>query len=231
MENIKNLFKHKIFFTQLREDCDYREGGTVRWSQIYKSNTIYNNKKIGVTKRDELLAQIKPFLYFLGSKDVNREGNGYIFEAELNLGLFWKYKNSNDEYDYKYITMWLVDINNIGSKVNFNSFFPCGDVVNRELEKPFEIHIDVRQEYLEESEGELELGDELELEDELEEDKTPIVVSKPFNSDKCVVCLLEKPELLFIKCLYRCVCLKCEETNPFHKCPSCRTDISIKVKI
>ena len=45
MENIENLFKHKIFFTQPREDCDYREGGTVRWSSIYKSNTIYNHKK------------------------------------------------------------------------------------------------------------------------------------------------------------------------------------------
>ena len=139
-----------------------------------------------------MLTQIKPFLYYLGSKDANREGDGYIFEAELNVGLFWKYKNSNDEYDYKYITMWFVDINNIGSEVNFDSFFPYGDVINRELEKPFEIHIDVRQEYLEESE------DELELEDELEEDKAPIAVSKPFNSDKCVVCLLEKPELLFI---------------------------------
>ena len=45
MENIENLFKHKIFFTQPREDCDYRERGTVRWSSIYKSNTIYNHKK------------------------------------------------------------------------------------------------------------------------------------------------------------------------------------------
>ena len=94
-----------------------------------------------------MLTQIKPFLYYLGRKDVNGEGNGYIFEAELIVGLCWKYKDSNDEYDYKYITMWLVDINNIGSEVNFNSFFPCGDVTNREPEKPFEIHIDVHQEY------------------------------------------------------------------------------------
>ena len=178
-----------------------------------------------------MLTQIKPFLYYLGSKDANREGNGSIFEAELIVGLFWKYKNSNDEYDYKCITMWLVDINNIGSEINFDSFFPCGDVTNRELEKPFEIHIDVQQEYNLLIVGAEESEDELESEDKLEEDKAPIAVSKPFNSDKCVVCLLKKPELLFINCLHRCVCLKCEETNSFHKCPSCRTAISIKVKM
>ena len=43
MTKIENLFKHKIFFTQPREDCKYGEGGTVRWSSIYKSNTIYNH--------------------------------------------------------------------------------------------------------------------------------------------------------------------------------------------
>ena len=225
MENIENFFKHKIFFTQSMEDYDYREGETVRWFGIYKSNTIYNHKKIGVTDRDELLTQIKPFLYYLGSKDVNREENEYIFEVDLIIGLFWKYKNNNDEFHYKYIKIWGGHIVRIGSELNFSSFFPCGDVTNRELEKPFEIHIDVQQEY-----NLLIVGAE-ESEDESEKDEAPIAVSKPFNSDKCVVCLLEKPELLFIKCLHRCVCLKCEETNPFHKCPSCRTDISINVKI
>ena len=45
MENIENLFKHNIFFTHPREIRNYREGGKVKWSGIYKSNTIYNHKK------------------------------------------------------------------------------------------------------------------------------------------------------------------------------------------
>ena len=88
MVNIEKLFKHKIFFTPPREICNYMEGGKVKFSGTYKSNTIYNHKKIGVTDMDELLTQIKPFLYYLGSKDVNREGDGYIFETDLLVGLF-----------------------------------------------------------------------------------------------------------------------------------------------
>ena len=229
MDKIENLFKHKIFFTQPREDRDYRFDGKVRYTNIYKSNLIYNYKKIGFRDIDDLLTKIKPFLYYLASKDVNREGDGYIFETDLWWGFFCQYKNNNDEYDFEYIRTGGVDINNIGSKLNFDTFYSENDIDYRELERPFEIHIDVHQIYdlivdSEESEGELEW-------DELEEDKAPIAVSKPFNTDQCVICLLEKPELLFINCLHRCVCLKCEEMNPFHKCLSCRTDISIKVKI
>ena len=147
MVNIEKLFKHKILFTPPREICNYREGRKVKFSGTYKSNTIYNHKKIGVTDMDELLTQIKPFLYYLGSKDVNREGDGYIFETDLLVGLFWKYKNSNDEYDYKYIQIGGVHINNIGSELSFDTFYPRGDVDYRELENPFEIHIYVHQEY------------------------------------------------------------------------------------
>ena len=128
-ENIENFYKHKIIFTKPREDCDYREncvyreGQTVRWAEIYKSNTIYNHKKIGVTDREELLTQIKQFLYYLGSKDVNCEGYRYIFEVELIIGFFWKYKNSNNEYDYKYIRIWVGHIDRIRSELNFYCFF------------------------------------------------------------------------------------------------------------
>ena len=175
MENIENLFKHKIFFTQSKEDCCiYREGGTVRWFTIYKSNTIHNHKKIGFTDRDELLTQIKPFLYYLGSIDANREGDGYICETYLSVGLFSKYKNNLDEYGYKYIQIGGAHVNNITSELIFDIFYPWGDNITRELEKPFEIHINVHQDYNLLIVGAEELEDELESEDELEEDKAPI---------------------------------------------------------
>ena len=92
------------------------------------------------------------------------------------------------------------------------------------LHEPFEIHVDVSWENPPNEPEE-------EFENELEEDTAPLAVSEPYKTDQCVVCLSKEPELLFIDCLHRCVCLECEKTSPFHKCPSCRTLISIKVKI
>ena len=101
------------------------------------------------------------------------------------------------------------------------------DINESLLSKPFEIHIDIDCEYSPEQEEE-EIEDDLEYQPD-EED--PVVVSKPFKTDQCVVCLSKEPELLVIDCLHRCVCLECGKTSPFRRCPSCRTLISIKVKI
>ena len=88
--------------------------------------------------------------------------------------------------------------------------------------------------YNEEVEEESEAEDESEVEDESEEEEIEddlVVVSKPFKTDKCVVCLFKEPKTLFYNCLHYCVCSECEEANPFRKCPSCRTRIETKVII
>ena len=164
-----------------------------------------------------MLTQIKPFLYYLGSKDANREGDGYLFTTDLSVGLFWKYKKGNDEYDFNYIRLGIVYINNNGPNLFFDTFYSCDNVDYRELEKPFEIHIDVSQRY-DSDESEDESVDESEDEsvdesedEEDEEDTTPVAISKPFKEDQCVICQTNKPSLLFTDCLHYCVCLKCEE--------------------
>ena len=80
-----------------------------------------------------------------------------------------------------------------------------------------------------EIEDEMDLGEE--SEDEVLENENHITVKKPFVSDQCVVCLSNKPNLIFIKCLHCCVCLECEKRRPFNKCPSCRTNILMKINI
>ena len=96
------------------------------------------------------------------------------------------------------------------------------------LSKPFEIYIDIDCEYSPEQEEE-EIVDDLEY--QLDDEEDPVAVSKPFKTDQCVVCLSKEPSVLFLECLHYCVCLECEETNPFRKCPSCRKSIKTKVMI
>ena len=84
------------------------------------------------------------------------------------------------------------------------------DINESLLSKPFEIHIDIDCEYSPEQEEE-------EIEDDLEyqlDEEDPVVVSKPFKTDQCVVCLSKEPKILFLNCLHYCVCSTCEETNP-----------------
>ena len=82
---------------------------------------------------------------------------------------------------------------------------------------PFEIHIDV------------EAGYGIEEEEEEEEEK-PITI-KSYREDKCVVCLMNEPKVLFYDCMRYCVCLECEEMKPFKSCPCFRTRILTKIII
>ena len=155
---------------------------------------------------EKLINYIKPFLYYLASKNINREGEGCWLNTSYEVGVCLKnmYDDDDDDgYYYQGIIPWVVMIDGkdgLTMKVISKEH-------DYEGQTPFEIELIIYQSYY------------------------LSTISKPFNSDQCVVCLTNKPELLFMNCLHRCVCLKCEETNPFHKCPFCRTDISIKVKI
>ena len=56
-------------------------------------------------------------------------------------------------------------------------------------------------------------------------------VELPFAIDKCCICLTEKPDIIFVPCLHKKVCLQCEEKGKLTKCPTCRLMIFRKIKI
>ena len=64
-----------------------------------------------------------------------------------------------------------------------------------------------------------------------DEDDTPKPVKTPFVTDKCCICLTEKPEIILVPCLHKSVCCQCEEKGKLIKCPTCRRIISKKIKI
>ena len=51
---------------------------------------------------------------------------------------------------------------------------------------------------------------------------------KIFKEDVCLVCLHNKPEIMFYDCQLCCVCSDCEKVKPLMKCPCCRKDIFAK---
>ena len=150
MEVIENLFKHKVFFTKHRESCDYRQRGTVKWSSIYKSNIKYNCDEIDMTKNniETLLKNIKPFLCYIGSENMDKEDGIFIsceYEATFIIGVLFTNINRNNEC--RYIKLWHLNMNSEPKLFNIFPFdFDQQELEGYYFEKPFEIHIDVYEE-------------------------------------------------------------------------------------
>ena len=58
---------------------------------------------------EELINYIKPFLYYLASKNINREGEGCGFRTTYEVGVCWK-EMYDDWYYYQGTTPWVVMI-------------------------------------------------------------------------------------------------------------------------
>ena len=78
------------------------------------------------------------------------------------------------------------------------------------------------------------LNRSLDLENQYETEE-PTAFSRPveipFATDKCCICLTEKPDIILVPCLHKSVCLQCEEKGKLTKCPTCRLMIFRKIKI
>ena len=67
--------------------------------------------------------------------------------------------------------------------------------------------------------------------DEDDEDLIPPTIESGFYSDNCIVCCIEKPNILNIPCLHISTCESCENIGELTKCSICRMVIQRKVKI
>ena len=78
----------------------------------------------------------------------------------------------------------------------------------------------------------LDLENQYETE-ELEEEPAAFScpVETPFTTDKCCICLTEKPDIILFPRIHKTVCLQCEEKGKLSKCPTCRLKINRKIKI
>ena len=75
--------------------------GAICLTGLYKSNLIQNNERHGFFKdSNDLVAQIKSFLYYLASKCMKREEeDDFIFSGFLEVGIFF-IEDNEKEYEY-----------------------------------------------------------------------------------------------------------------------------------
>ena len=198
MDNLQKICKHNTFFKLTSNERRSVIENIVCWESIYGSNEIQNHQA-----NEELINYIKPFLYYLASKNINREGEGCGVRTTYEVGVCWK-EMYDDGYYYQRTTPWVVMIGG-GDGLTMNVIL---NDYNCEEQTPFEIELKMYQTYY----------------------LPAISIKEPYYIDECVICLSNKPDILFINCLHHCVCLECETINPFESCPYCKNKISMKIK-
>ena len=167
--------------------------------------------------------KVKPFLSWLTSKYIWNKSNCNFNVGSINIsliiGIFYP-SNLKEESEYNEIANLIVDDYMREIKYAENNTY-----TDKIFKKPFQIHIDVNVQYFPE-----EVQDESEQENEEEsKEEISITVIRSFREDKCVVCLMNEPKVLFYDCMHYCVCHECEKIKPFKICPCCRTRISSKI--
>ena len=140
MTNIENLFKHNTFFKLVSSEewlFNKLENKKV-WELRYESNEIHNHQV-----DEKLINYIKPFLYYLASENINREGEGCWLNTPYQVNVCWKNMYNDDGYYYQGTTPWVVMIggkDELTMKVISHEY-------NYEGQTPFEIELIIYQSY------------------------------------------------------------------------------------
>ena len=200
MDNIQSLFKHNIFFTKSLEYHIRMESGAIHTTGSFKTDVIHP-ERYGIMDYHDIKRKIKPFLYYLTSnyKCMSGEYNNiYVNNADIEVGVFLR-----GSYQFARLDKFWVSNSEREQDLNL---YTSGEFVRRDkpvLNEPFEIHVDVKWEYIS---NEINEPNKSESEDEEDEDTTPVAISEPFHSDQCVVCLSKKTRTS-IRELFTSLCL------------------------
>ena len=165
-----------------------------------------------------------------------------------NFKLEEVYENELKEYGYEsisdfrfylhaeeYIFLLLIKLDiSLEADLIYETIFPSTDVqdelreiVNQSVGK-YPIILQYETNVYKTLRLEYEFDEEDEEEDELE---IPPIIEAGFASDNCIICCVDKPNILNFPCLHISHCESCEEKGRFIKCSICRDEIQRKVKI
>ena len=190
---------------------------------MYRSMLIKYPPATDIENSGDVYDKVEPFLHHLASKHIAAKHEGYTYIGSIfDIGIMVDSGDGDRDYK-KLVTVKVEPETTIHGDVfifrgpDFIEFDPYG-IYSYSLE----IYVDAYCCYV---------LDEIEDHHESEDKEDESITLKSYKEDKCVVCLKNKPKILFYDCVHYCVCHECEERKPFKKCPCCRTRILIKIII
>ena len=143
------------------------------------------------------------------------------------MGICYKNKSYGGENIHRKVNKFHSGITNERVVLLYTSEF-TRHIRNEEQESflvfPFEIHVDIKFDYLKERENEVEP----ETEEEEESEEPVINAGQSFKSNECVICLTNPPNVLFCNCGHIAIREECNKTKSLETCPVCKTKNTIK---
>ena len=199
--------------------------------EFYKRRIQFNISSIEIIQDDPDISiysyidniHFKTYIKFTG--DMFLMGNLYsnlkpIIQYGLSYTIYRKFYNAN---------FILTEDNTI---INYNYKYIDNELYVKDLEVIIKTHYDFYEADYDlyfNVIAELENNNELIVSHEvfIPEDTKVINLFKIFKSDECIVCMTNKPNVLFCNCGHVSYCLNCYKIKSFFVCPICKTDNEI----
>ena len=230
---LRNTFKNEDIFVIRKKfiRTDHYNQYTFKTSLLFLDQNIF-----------KLLCKfIKPFSYFLYSftYQTNFIKNQILHFKKLEIKYGKQIYNMEETVNKDIVFTiynFLPEPNEIEEDNDFLKSIKIDDCLNENIGNVTQLKLKIISTYLDlEAEDYLSLrGEFVDLRRDLPIRRTnnetpPIKVngSETFKSNECVVCLINRSNVLFCNCGHLCLCLECNRIKISNKCPICKTENTI----
>ena len=193
--NLVDTFESPFKLIMSRRYSNPAEGLKV----TFKTRNIYDE-----TTKEEIYILSK--MYF--DNFVSQYKNYSINDRPTTESTYRLYVEKVEEGELSYKHVYSIAYNNIEDGIAWENKYDD----NTSIEGYFWVGIDICAYVIE------DYGEESENEEE-------VTIGTAITENECIVCLENKPNVLYTNCLHRCVCDSCDFKGEFSKCPMCRTKI------
>ena len=214
MKSLEETIKLKHKFQACTESPLYFLPVPISFPRVFK---LYESKNI-IETEDEitLLEEITPLMVYIISC-INYSESHYIdFFYKLRFDHSELILENNSDYIYEFMEVAPLHI------INYQIYQTKVNGYYTHFSVPFHLEILVKQQL----EDDMEVNHIEEEEEVEEEDKEKTINDlKTFKLEHCVICLENKPSVLFCNCGHICVCESC--IKKFTYCPICKKENSV----
>ena len=200
---LKNYFKKRIVFNIVNEEND-----GFNLSTVYISN-ILNYQRYN----KDFIKNLKYFTYYYISKSINEEVNLDC----IIISMFVPIDVEEEEETFEDITFYESLL--LHEKIRVLKLYSCPGKVFFELfDYLYRMHI-VDHEFMLHPTKNFKFF----IEGKTSKKNNIINLPKCFKSNDCIVCLTEKPTVVFCNCGHIPICTECSKIKEFTECPVCKT--------